>query len=105
MKEQHIPKFLKEELSKYLCVLIKHKPLATWYRATPYMTKIMAMYNNIPEKYMVQSYTAADKRLNDYFPRQSEMFVRNWFRKNVDSFYNDANVKTYMDEYYPEGME
>lgn len=105
MKEQHIPKFLKEELSKYLCVLIKHKPLATWYRATPYMTKIMAMYKNIPEKYIVQSYTSADLRLNDYLLRQSEMFVRNWFRKNVDSFYNDDNVKTYMDKYCPEGME
>ena len=81
MKTQCVPKFLKEELSKYLCVLIKHKDLATWYRATPYMTKIMAMYNNIPEKYMVQSYTSADLRLNDYLPRQSEMFVRNWFRK------------------------
>lgn len=48
MKEQHIPKFLKKEISKYVCVIIKHKHLATWYRATPYMTKIMAMYNNIP---------------------------------------------------------
>lgn len=105
MKTQYIPKFLKEELSKYLCVLMTNKQLTTWYRATPYMTKIMAMYNNIPEKYMVQSYTSADLRLNDYLPRQSEMFVRNWFRKNVDSFYNDANVKTYMDKYYPEGME
>lgn len=105
MKEQHIPKFLKKEISKYVCVIIKHKHLATWYRATPYMTKIMAMYNNIPEKNIIQSYTASDLRLHGYFPKQSEMFVRNWFRKNVDSFYNDANVKTYMDKYYPEGME
>ena len=105
MKEQHIPKFLKEELSKYVCVLIKHKPLATWYSATPYMTKIMAMYNNIPEKYMVQSYTAADKRLNDYFPKQSEMFARKWFRTNLEPFCTTDNIKMYMDRYYPEGME
>lgn len=105
MKEQHIPKFLKEELSKYVCILIKHKSLATWYHVTPYMTKIMTMYNNIPEKNIIQSYTAADKRLNDYFPKLSEMFARKWFRKNADTFCTDDNIKTYMDRYYPEGME
>ena len=105
MKEQRIPKFLKEEISKYICVLMTHKHLTTWYRATPYMTKIMTIYNNIPEKNIIQSYTAADTRLNGYFPRQSEIFVRKWFRKNVDTFCTDVNVKTYMDKYYPEGME
>lgn len=105
MKEQHIPKFLKKELSKYVCVLIKHKHFATWYRATPYMTKIMAMYNNIPEKYMVQSYTSADLRLHGYFPKQSEMFARKWFRTNLEPFCTADNIKMYMDRYYPEGME
>ena len=105
MKEQHIPKFLKKEVSKYVCILIKHKHLATWYRATPYMTKIMAMYNNIPEKYMVQAYTSADLRLNGYFPKQSEMFVRKWFRTNLEPFCTTDNIKMYMDKYYPEGME
>ena len=105
MKQQCIPKFLKKEISKYVCVIIKHKHLATWYRATPYMTKIMAMYNNIPEKYMVQSYTSADLRLNDYLPRQSEMFARKWFRTNLEPFCTTDNIKMYMDKYYPEGME
>lgn len=105
MKQQCIPKFLKEELSKYVCILIKHKHLATWYRVTPYMTKIMTMYNNIPEKNIIQSYTASDLRLNGYFPKQSEMFARKWFRKNADTFCTDDNIKTYMDKYYPEGME
>ena len=105
MKTQYIPKFLKEELSKYLCVLITNKNLPTWYRATPYMAKFMMMYDNIPEKNIIQSYTTADTRLNGYFPRQSEMFARKWFRKNRNHFCTDDNIKTYMDKYYPEGME
>lgn len=105
MKTQCIPKFLKEELSKYLCVLITNKHLITWYRATPYMTKFMMMYDNIPEKNIVQSYTAADTRLNGYFPRRSEIFARKWVRENKNTFCTDNNVKTYMDKYYPEGME
>lgn len=40
----------------------------------------MMMYDNIPKKNIIQSYTAADKRLNDYFPKQSEMFARKWYR-------------------------
>lgn len=105
MKTQCVPKFLKEELSKYLCVLIKDRYLGAWYEATPYMAKFMMMYDNILEKNIIQSYTAADKRLNDYFPKLSEMFARNWFRKNADTFCTDDNIKTYMDKYYPEGME
>lgn len=105
MKQQCIPKFLKEEISKYVCVIIINKRLKAWYRVTPYMTKIMTMYDNIPEKNIIQSYTAADKRLNDYFPKLSEMFARNWFRKNADTFCTDDNIKMYMDKYYPEGME
>lgn len=105
MKTQCIPKFLKGELSKYLCVLITNKNLPTWYRATPYMTKFMMIYDNIPTKNIVQSYTAADICLNGYFPKQSEMFARKWFRKNRNHFYNDNIAKIYMDKYYPEGME
>lgn len=105
MKTQCVPKFLKEELSKYLGVLITHKHLTTWYRATPYMAKFMMMYDNIPEKNIIQSYTAADTRLNGYFPRQSEIFARKWCRENADTFCTDDNIKTYMDKYYPEGME
>lgn len=105
MKEQHIPKFLKEEISKYVCVIMIYKRLKVWYHVTPYMTKIMTMYNNILEKNIIQSYTSADKRLNDYLPKQSEMFARNWFRKNADTFCTDDNIKLYMDRYYPEGME
>lgn len=105
MKEQCIPKFLKEELSKYVCILMKNKPLATWYRVTPYMTKFMMIYDNIPKKNIIQSYTAADVCLNWYTPRPSEMFVRKWFRKNRNHFYNDDIAKIYMDKYYPEGIE
>lgn len=105
MKTQCVPKFLKEELSKYLCVLIKDRDFGAWYEATPYMAKFMMMYDNIPEKNIIQSYTAADKRLNDYFPKLSEMFARKWYRKNRNTFCTDDNIKTYMDKYYPEGME
>lgn len=105
MKEQHIPKFLKEAISKYLCIITNTKHVGAWYHATPYMTKIMTMYNNIHEKYIVQSYTAADLRLNGYFPKQSELFARKWVRNNTDTFCTDDNIKTYMDKYYPEGME
>lgn len=105
MKTQCVPKFLKEELSKYLCVLIKDRGLGAWYEATPYMTKIMTMYNNIPEKNIIQSYTASDLRLHGYFPKQSEMFARKWFRTNLEPFCTADNIKMYMDRYYPEGME
>ncbi len=105
MKTQCVPKFLKEELSKYLCVLIKDRGLGAWYEATPYMAKFMMMYDNIPEKNIIQSYTAADKRLNDYFPKLSEMFARKWFRTNLEPFCTADNIKMYMDRYYPEGME
>lgn len=105
MKQQCIPKFLKEEISKYVCVLIKNRYLGSWYEATPYMTKIITMYNNIPKKNIVKSYTANDACLHDYFPRPSEIFVRRWARENIDTFYNDAVAKIYMDKYYPEGME
>lgn len=86
MKTQCVPKFLKEELSKYLCVLIKDRDFGAWYEATPYMAKFMMMYDNIPEKNIIQSYTAADKRLNDYFPKLSEMFARKWYRKKQKYF-------------------
>ena len=105
MKQQCIPKFLKEEISKYLCVLIADKRISMWYQATPYMTKIMTMYNNIPKKNIVKSYTANDACLHDYFPRPSEIFVRRWGRKNIDTFCTDDNIKTYIDKYCPEGME
>ena len=105
MKQQCIPKFLKEEISKYVCVIMIKKRLKAWYRVTPYMTKIMTMYNNIPEKNIIQSYTASDLRLNGYFPKQSEMFARKWFRTNLEPFCTTDNIKMYMDRYYPEGME
>lgn len=106
MKTQCIPKFLKGEISKYLCVLmITHKQLNIWCNATPYMTKIMTIYDNIPKKNIIQSYTAADIGLNGYSPRPSEMFVRKWFRKNKHTFGTDDNIKTYMNKYCPEGME
>ena len=105
MKTQCVPKFLKEELSKYLCVLIKDRCLGAWYEATLYMEKFMTMYNNIPEKNIIQSYTASDLRLHGYFPKQSEMFARKWFRTNLEPFCTADNIKMYMDRYYPEGME
>lgn len=105
MKTQCIPKFLKEELSKYLCIIMETKDLHQWFRATPYMTKIMTMYDNIPVQNILQSYTCRDERLNDYCPRPSQMFARKWFRKNRNHFYNDNIAKIYMDKYYPEGME
>lgn len=105
MKTQCIPKFLKEDISKYLCVLMTNKQLDMWCYATPYMTKIMTIYDNIPKKNIIQSYTATDVGLNGYFPRPSEMFVRKWFRKNRHHFYNDDIAKIYMNKYYPEGME
>lgn len=105
MKQQCIPKFLKEEISKYLCVLIADKRISMWYKATPYMTKIMTMYNNIPKKNIVKSYTSNDVCLHDYIPRPSEIFARRWVRENIDIFCTDDNIKTYIDKYYPEGME
>lgn len=106
MKTQCVPKFLKGEISKYLCVIMRtHKQLDMWCLATPYMTKIMTIYDNIPKKKIIQSYTAADVGLNGYSPRPSEMFVRKWFRANKNTFCTDNNVKIYMDRYYPEGME
>lgn len=105
MKEQRVPKFLKEEISKYICVLVESHKIWLWHRATPYMEKIIAMYDNIPARYIIQSYTARDERLNGYTPRYSETFARNWIIRNFDQFYNDANVKIYMDKYCPEGME
>ena len=36
MKQQCIPKFLKEEISKYVCVIMIYKRLKAWYRVTPY---------------------------------------------------------------------
>ncbi len=44
MKTQCVPKFLKEELSKYLCVLIKDRCLGAWYEATLYMEKFISRY-------------------------------------------------------------
>lgn len=105
MKTQCVPKFLKEELFKYICVLIKDKSLGAWYEATLYMEKFMMMYDNIPKKNIIQSYTAADLRLNGYFPKRSEMFARKWFRTNLEPFCTADNIKMYMDRYYPEGME
>lgn len=105
MKQQRIPKFLKGEISKYLCIIMNKKDLWQWSHATPYMTKIMTMYDNIPEKNIIQSYTAIDARLNGYVPRPSEFFARKWFRENKNTFCTDDNIKIYMDRYYPEGME
>lgn len=105
MKTQCVPKFLKGEISKYLCVLMTNKPLDMWCYATPYMTKIMTIYDNIPKKNIIQSYTSYDERLNGYIPTYNEAFARKWFRKNKNTFCTDDNIKTYMDKYYPEGME
>lgn len=105
MKEQRVPKFLKEEISKYLCVLLKHKQICIWAYATPYMEKMIAMYDNIPARNIIQSYTARDERLNGYIPTYSETFARNWIIHNIDQFCTDDNIKTYIDKYCPEGME
>lgn len=53
MKEQRVPKFLKEEISKYICILVEHKQIYMWARATPYMEKIVAIYDNIPARYII----------------------------------------------------
>lgn len=105
MKKQRVPKFLKEEISKYICVLIEHKHMLAWACATPYMEKIIAMYDNIPARNIIQSYTARDERLNGYMPTYRETFARNWIMHNLDQFYNDDNVKIYMDKYCPEGLK
>lgn len=104
MKKQCIPKFLKEEISKYLCIIMEIKDLWRWSHATPYMTKIMAMYGNIPVQNILQSYTSDDVRLNGYMPTEQERFASKWVINNR-YFYNDAFAKIYMDKYYPEGME
>ena len=105
MKKQRVPKFLKEEISKYICVLLNNKQLSMWACATPYMEKMIAMYDNIPARNIIQSYTARDERLNGYIPTYSETFARNWTMHNLDQFYNDDNVKIYMDKYCPEGLK
>ena len=105
MKKQRVPKFLKEEISKYICVLVQHKHMPAWSCATPYMEKMIAMYDNIPARNIIQSYTSRDERLNGYLPRYSETFARNWMIHNLGQFYNDDNVKIYMDKYCPEGLK
>lgn len=104
MKQQCIPKFLKGEISKYLCIIMEVKELCQWFRATPYMTKIMTMYDNIPVQNILQSYTCRDERLNGHIPTEQERFASKWVINNR-YFYNDAFAKIYMDKYYPEGME
>lgn len=105
MKKQRVPKFLKEEISKYICVLLNNKKLTMWACATPYMEKMIAMYDNIPARNIIQSYTSRDERLNGYLPTYRETFARNWAVHNLDKFYNDDNVKIYMDKYCPEGLK
>lgn len=104
MKQQCIPKFLKEEISKYVCVIIKNKGISLWCYVTPYMSKIITLYDNIPAQDIIASYTGMGERFG-YVPITRQRFAIRWFRNNATHFYNDVNAKIYIDKYCPEGME
>lgn len=96
MKEQHIPKFLKEEVSKYVSCVLKKYHLERWYHITPYMDNFIQMYNNIPKHYFTQAFTS-----NNTLLENTTFFARKWYRKYAYRFCTEQNINEYMSKYCP----
>lgn len=73
---------------------------------TPYMAKLMAMYNNVYKIHILQSYTDTDVRLRGIV-RTIPFFARKWYNQHGRDWYNHHNVDIidkYFEKYLPEEL-
>lgn len=106
MKKQNIPKFLKDDICKYVTCVMKTRYLDHWYEITPYMAKLMEMHNNVSSLSILQSYTDSDRRLRGIV-RTTPFFARKWYNQNGRDWYNNHAVEVidkYFEKYLPEEL-
>lgn len=106
VKKQNIPKFLKDDICKYATYIMKTRYLDRWHEMTPYMEKIMEMYNNVSSLSILQSYTDTDRRLRGVVPT-TPLFVRKWYRQHGSHWYNSYTleyIQRYFEKYLPEEL-